>query len=134
VGRTIALIVVDTHAWVWWASRPSDLSKAAAAAIESATWIGVSAMSCWELAMLVERGRIELDRQLDLWVAQALARDRVEVVSVDPEIAISAALLPEPFPSDPADRLIYASAQTNGATLVTKDHRLRAFDPQRTLW
>jgi PIN domain nuclease of toxin-antitoxin system len=128
------LIVLDTHAWVWWAGRLPGLSRPAKGAIESAAWIGISAMSCWELAMLVQRRKIELDRGLDLWVAQALAHDRVEVVPVDSEIAMSAAVLPDDFPSDPADRVIYASARSNGATLVTKDRRLRNFDPRMTLW
>ena len=77
------MIVLDTHAWVWWTGRLPGLSRAAKAAIESAPWIGISAMSCWELAMLVQRRKIELDRGLDLWVAQALAHERVEIVPVD---------------------------------------------------
>jgi len=50
------------------------------------------------------------------------------------EVAVSAALLGEAFPGDPADRIIYATASVLGAPLVTRDAALRAFDPVRTRW
>jgi PIN domain nuclease of toxin-antitoxin system len=94
----------------------------------------VSAISCFELAGLVRRGRIRLDRSIDTWIRRALTVERVLPLPVTPDIAVAAAQLPETFPGDPADRLIYASAQANHAMLVTRDRIVREFDPRRTLW
>lgn len=130
------MIVLDTHAWLWWAASPDRLSPAAAAAIDAATGLGVSTLSCWEVAMLAERGRIALDRPAAQWVRAALGADeRMRPLPPDPEIAVRAAELGrDGFHGDPADRFIYATARANGATLVTRDEAVRSFDPERTLW
>jgi PIN domain nuclease of toxin-antitoxin system len=129
------LIVLDTHAWLWWLTAPERLSSAAAETIEQAPGIGVSTLSAWEIAMLVVRGRIALDRDARLWIGQALAGERVEPLAPGPDIAVAAALLDaRQFPGDPIDRLIYATSRSIGATLVTRDEAIRAFDPGSTLW
>lgn len=84
--------------------------------------------------MLVAGGRIRLDRELRHWIRNALAAERVSSIPLDAEIAISAALLPNDFPGDPADRIIYATARGLGVPLVTKDDRISAFDPPATIW
>ncbi len=85
--------------------------------------------------MLVSRGRISLDREVSLWVSQALAGPRIEPIPLSSEAAVAAGLLDaKSFPGDPADRLIYATARSLGATLVTRDEAIRAFDPAATLW
>lgn len=128
------MIVLDTHAWIWWRADRTRLSDAAARAIDGATRIGLSSISAWELGMLVRRRRITLDRDVAAWVRQALAHVRMEVLAPDAEIALAAALLGEAFPGDPADRLIYAAAQRAGAPLVTRDAHIRSFDPDGTIW
>lgn len=75
--------------------------------------------------MLHVRGRIQLDRPVADWLAQALARPGVSEVPVTVPIALAAATLPDDFPRDPAGRLIYATARAQGAALVTMDARLR---------
>ena len=94
----------------------------------------MSPMSCWEVASLVRRGRLGLTAPVGPWIAAALSRDRVELLPLSPATAIFAGSLAEPFPGDPADRLIYATALTQEAQLVTKDARIRDFDPDRTVW
>lgn len=87
--------------------------------------------------MLVAKGRIELDRDTAAWCRQALARPGVMAVPLDPPTAIAAAApgsAGSELPGDPADRMIYATARSLGATLITKDRRLRDFDPRGTLW
>jgi PIN domain nuclease of toxin-antitoxin system len=129
------VIVLDTHVWLWWVSDPKLLSDRARTTIEAAATIGVSAISCWEVAMLVLRGRIALDRELDLWIQQALALERIDCIPVDSRVAVAAAQLVESgFPADPADRMVYATAKGRGAPLVTKDAAIRGFDPQLTVW
>lgn len=129
------MIVLDTHAWLWWLAEPSKLSRAARQAIDEAETIGVSAISAWEIAMLVKRRRISLDRDVVAWVRQALAPARVAPRPLTPEIAVAAGLLDgDGFPGDPADRFIYATAQAHRARLVTRDEKLRAFDARVTVW
>jgi PIN domain nuclease of toxin-antitoxin system len=129
------VIVLDTHAWLWWTSEPERLSDAARAAIAETASIGISTISAWEVAMLTVRGRISLDRDVGLWVRQALAQERVEALAPSAETAIAAGLLDaKSFPGDPADRLIYATATAAEARLVTRDGAIRAFDPDITIW
>jgi PIN domain nuclease of toxin-antitoxin system len=129
------VIVLDTHAWLWWMSSPERLSDDAAASIADASAIGVSTLSVWEVAMLVSRGRISLDRDVGLWVKRALAEQRVKPLALGVEIALGAGLLDaRGFPGDPADRFIYATARAVDAPLVTRDARIRAFAPSTTLW
>jgi PIN domain nuclease of toxin-antitoxin system len=129
------VIVLDTHVWLWWMSSPERLSETAVDAIAGASTLGVCTLSAWELAMLVAKGRVSLDRDVGSWVRQALAQPRVEAVAPSAEIAVAAgALDAQGFPGDPADRMIYATARSLAATLITRDHALRTFDPALTLW
>jgi PIN domain nuclease of toxin-antitoxin system len=89
-------------------------------------------MSVFELTDLVDRHRIALDAPTRTWIRAALSQERIEALPLTPEIAIDAARLR--FASDPFDRVIYATARAEDAQLVTRDERLRAFDPARTLW
>lgn len=129
------MILLDTHAWLWWASAPERLSARARSAIDRADVVGVCAASAFELAYLVQRGRVALDRGVDRWVTDSLGQDRVESVPVGTDVAVRAGLLEvERFPGDPLDRLIYATAIERGARLVTADRRIGAYDPARTVW
>ena len=74
------MIVLDTHAWIWWRADPARLSAPGARAIAEADRIGVSSISVWELGMLVRRGRISLDRNVARWVRQALSDARIAVL------------------------------------------------------
>ena len=126
------MIVLDTHAWVWSVDAPHRLPTAARRAIERADRIGVSTMSVFEFVQLVQRRRITLEVPLRAWVRDALARDRVEPLPLTADIALDAAQLH--FEANPADRIIYATARAAHAQLVTRDERLRAFDPELTVW
>jgi PIN domain nuclease of toxin-antitoxin system len=128
------MVVLDTHAWLWWIADPGRLSASARRLIDRADRIGVCTISCWEVATLVRRGRIELDRDLDAWVIQALGIERVVPIDLTSATAVAAGALGEDFPGDPADRIIYATAKDRQARLVTRDRALRRFDPEITAW
>lgn len=117
------MIVLDTHAWIWWVSKPSNLSRAAKSRIQNESRIGVSAISCLEVAMLVHKGRITLDRATLEWLEAALAMPKVELFPLTPEVAVTATNLGKEFPGDPADRIITATALVESAVLVTKSSR-----------
>ena len=129
-----AVIILDTHAWIWWVSAPSKLGRGAQREINKAVRIGVPAICCFELATLALRGRISLDRPPLEWMQTALALPRVEVLTISPAVAVKAAELPMTFPGDPADRLIAATAILESALLVTKDAPIQDSGVVRTVW
>jgi PIN domain nuclease of toxin-antitoxin system len=128
------LIVLDTHAWLWWVSGDAALSRRAGREIRSAPRIGVSAISCLEVAVADARGRISLDRQALLWLQEALALPRVELIPLTPAVAVKASRLGRDFPGDPADRVIVATAQLESAVLVTRDKKIREYPGVDTIW
>ncbi len=68
------MIVLDTHIWIWWVHGDERLSRRQAEVIaaQENEEIGVSAISCWEVAKLAERGRLVLSLSIDDWLSQAL--------------------------------------------------------------
>ena len=131
------MIVLDTHALVWWVSGDLTLSKKAKTAIERERDGGaiiVSSISAWEIAMLVERQRLFLSMDVGSWLATAGQIEAVRFLPVDVEIAIKSAGLPGEFHKDPADRMIVATARKLAAPLVTKDEKIRAYAHVKTIW
>ena len=84
-----------------------------------------SAASFWEVAMLMEKKRIILDRPVYKWRTDAL-RSGIEEIPLDGELAIESVTLVD-LHSDPMDRFIVATAIKMRATLVTSDTRLLAW-------
>lgn len=132
------MIVLDTHALVWWVSAPKRIPARARrlldGAVDAGDPIGVSSISIWEVAMLVERGRLGLRVPVDAWIASVEAVPFLQFIPLDNRIAFRAAAL-EGFPHrDPADRIILATALGLGSLLVTADTRLHAFGAVKTVW
>lgn len=132
------MIVLDTHALVWWASGElADHSAAAAEAVEAERRAGeilVSSISAWELAMLVARGRVVLAMDTTPWLATVARIDTLRFVPVDNAIALASVALPGAFHKDPADRLIVATARQHAAPVVTADEKIRAYAHVRSIW
>ena len=128
------MIMLDTHTWLWWVSDQKRLSRNAKKAIDAATQIVIGAISCFEVATAVTKGRISLDRGPRDWLEAALALPRVEMVGLTPAICVTATRFGREFPGDPADRLIVATALLESATLVTKDARIRRYPAVETIW
>lgn len=130
-------VVLDTHAWLWWAGGDKRLSRRAASTIRRAQTRGdlwVSMISVWELAKKIEKGQLTLDRRLDDWLDLALMLDGLHVADLTRPILLESCALPQPFHGDPADQIIVATARTFTATLVTRDDRLHTYEHVRTLW
>jgi PIN domain nuclease of toxin-antitoxin system len=130
--------VLDTHAWVWWVADPGRLPPAVrrhiAGVLERGAPLHVSAISAWEVAMLVQRRRLELTMDVAAWVARCEAAPELAFVPVDNRIALRSVSLPD-FPhGDPADRIIVATALDLDAALVTGDRRLRGYAPVASVW
>jgi PIN domain nuclease of toxin-antitoxin system len=132
-----SVIVLDTHALVWWVTGDPALSTKAKAAINrelNGGEILVSAISAWEIAMLVEREKLVLSMDVGSWLATVQAIETVHLVPVDPEIAVKSVELPGEFHKDPADRMIVATARKFAGPLVTKDEKIRAYAHVKTIW
>lgn len=128
------MIVLDTHAWLWWTLADDRLSASVREAARTDE-IGICSISCQEIARLASRGRLALDRDPAAWIRRALAPEQMRMLPLDADTAIDAGLLDhDRFPGDPADRIIYATARRLRARLATADRRIRAFDPALTLW
>ncbi|WP_324670092.1 type II toxin-antitoxin system VapC family toxin [Geochorda subterranea] len=131
------MIVLDTHAWVWWVSSPDQLSPKAREAADQAVEAGalyISSISVWEVVLLVQRDRLRLTLGVEDWVAYCEALPFIRFVPVNNAIAMKSVRLPGSLHPDPADRIIIATALTIGAPLVTKDHRIRSYPHVETIW
>ena len=129
------MIILDTHIWVWWVHNPEQLSQAQRKCLtdHEADFIGVIAISCWEIAKLVEHRRLELPVPLEEWFDQALSYPGIQLVGLSPEIAIESTRLPGEFHRDPADQIIVATARIYGCTLLTADEKILNYSHVTTL-
>ena len=123
------MIILDTHVWVWWVHQDERLPMKAKSFIaqHEMRLIGVSAISCWEVAKLVERGRLRLPLPTDQWLHAALAYPGVRLLDLTPDIAADACSLRGPFHSDPADQIIVATARHYGSDPVTLDRQILSY-------
>lgn len=83
------MILLDTHIWVWWVHHDERLSARLKAFIErhEQADLGVSAISCWEVGKLVERGRLRLPLPTSDWLHAALAYPGIRLLELSPDIA-----------------------------------------------
>ncbi len=121
------MILLDTHVWVRWVDpQANPLSPEIIDCIETAGQLAISAVTCWEVAWLVQRGRLQLRLSLPDWLDQALQGSDVICIPVDRQVAICAASLPEHH-RDPADRFIIATAIKRQARLISLDGAFPAY-------
>lgn len=79
------MIILDTHTWIWWASESPSLSDTAAQAIEKADRLGVVVITCWEVAMLVAKNRLGLNKDIDEWIETALQLPKIKLLPITPK-------------------------------------------------
>lgn len=132
------MLVLDTHALLWWVSGDTArLSAKASEAIQAAQKGGeifISSMSTWELSMLVGKGRLSLSMEISEWLYQVSQIEAVRFMPVDNSIALGSVNLPGEFHPDPADRMIVATARKLGLPLVTADTKILNYPHVQTLW
>jgi PIN domain nuclease of toxin-antitoxin system len=131
------MILLDTHAWIWWVNGQPALSRRAHRIIRQAAGeagVYVSSISVWEVAQLVARGRLEVTMDVESWVAKSEAMPFLHFVPVDNAIAVKSVRLPEPLHNDPADRMIIATSTILGFPLITRDKRLLDYPHINTIW
>jgi PIN domain nuclease of toxin-antitoxin system len=129
------MIVLDTHTLLWLALEPERLSETAATTIDQDPERTINVISAQEIAYLVARGRVDLDRPPKAWLGEALNAFEVQPIPTTVQLALRAGSLdPEIFHGEPIDRLIYATAVEHDARLVSADRRMREADPARVVW
>jgi PIN domain nuclease of toxin-antitoxin system len=115
-------LLLDTHVWIWSMSKPEKLAPKVRRALEKpGQQLWLSPVSAWEVALLVEKGRMRIEGHLEAWLPKAVARFQEAPVSHDIAAAFADIRLPH---GDPADRLLLATARVLHLTLVTADERL----------
>jgi PIN domain nuclease of toxin-antitoxin system len=129
------VIVLDTHIWVWWVQDPSQFNPEYVKVLQEgeSQGLGVSVISCWEVAKLVEYNRLHLPEAVGAWLDQALAYPGIRLLDLTPRIAWESTQLPGQFHRDPADQIIVATARVHGAGLVTVDRKIRDYAHVTTL-
>lgn len=129
------MILLDTHIWMWWVDENPQLSQRYTQLIQAheQDGLGVSAISCWEVAKLVERGRLQFACSIEAWMEQAVAYPGIELLPLTPPIAIESTQLPGDFHRDPADQIIVATARIYDLSLRTADRLILDYPHVRTL-
>lgn len=132
------MIVLDTHALIWWVNGDDLLSDKAKKLIDKTIKnnkeIIISSISVWEIAMLTEQKRLLLSIDINKWINEVSAIKGVRFHPVDNEIAIKSALFPGELHKDPADRIIIATARLLAAPLITADKKIHAYKHVKTAW
>jgi PIN domain nuclease of toxin-antitoxin system len=103
------------------------------AALRQAAHKWIAAISCWELAKLVEKGRIGFSIPTLTWIQRSLQENTIQLVELTPEIAVESTQL-KGMHADPADQIIAATSRVTGMPLVTSDNRLRQLKGVETIW
>ena len=120
-------LLLDTHVLVWLMFGEAKLGRKAAKAINLAARgnrLLVSAITPWEIGVLVAKKRIDLHQDAMQWVRTAISLPGMKLLPLEPEIAVASTSLPFEMHADPADRILVATARHLGATLVTADRAL----------
>ena len=131
------MILLDTHAWIWWVSNPELLSETAQKELDTAVAeksVYISVISSWEVALLVSKGRLKLSLDVQDWIEKTEALPFVDFIPINNKIALKSVRLPEPLHADPADRIIIATALTMGLRLISKDKKILEYDQVTAVW
>lgn len=123
------MIMLDTHVWIWWVHDDTQLPENCRASIQAheGDGLGVSIISCWEVAKLVEYKRLTLPLPVAEWLDQALAYPGIQLLDLTPRIVVESTQLPGTFHRDPADQLIVATSRVYDCPLVTLDDKIRVY-------
>lgn len=127
-------LLLDTHVWIWLSMEDrKSLSARALKALQQASLKFISVISCWELAKLVEKGRIGFSIPTLAWIQRSLKEYDIRLVELTAEIAVESTML-KGMHADPVDQIIVATSRVSGMPLVTSDKRLRQVHGVETVW
>jgi PIN domain nuclease of toxin-antitoxin system len=119
------VIILDTHIWIWWIDKHELLTAKNRQLIEQYRneGLGISIISCWEIAKLVEKKRIKFDCSIEEWLDSAIAEPDIQLIDLTLPILIQSTQL-KGFHQDPADQIIVATAKVYDCPLLTQDTKI----------
>jgi PIN domain nuclease of toxin-antitoxin system len=130
------MIQLDTHILIWRELLPDKLSSSARRAIRDAVLrdeiVSISPITLWEIAILAQRRRILLNVSVQEFLATI--EEQYRVIPINAAIAVQATELKGPFPKDPMDRFVVATAIVEDLTLITADRNILASQACKLLW
>lgn len=128
------MIVLDTHIWIWWVNDSSRLTEQYKQWIQDyqPQGLGISIISCWEVAKLVEKNRLVLSIPVDEWLKTALAYPGIQLLDLTVPIVVQSTQL-SGFHNDPADQIIVATAKVYDRFLLTADSKILNYTGVKTL-
>ncbi|KPK30118.1 MAG: hypothetical protein AMK69_04400 [Nitrospira bacterium SG8_3] len=126
-------VLLDTHVWIWVSVEDKrSLSGKADRLLRQAKQKWISAISCWELAKLLEKKRISFSIPLVTWMRRSLNELSINIADLSPEIAVESTQLKD-FHNDPADQIIAATSRVLGMPLLTSDRRILDYTGVKTV-
>lgn len=129
--------VLDTHAWIWLNIDSEKLSPRVASLLadtDNYEELILSSISLLEFATLVEKKRLKINCDGEEWMESALSLEKLRVADITPAIAWKATILPGAFNTDPADRIIVATARVEKAAVISKDQAILNYAHVKAIW
>ena len=129
--------LLDTHTWIWWHMHPQKLSRKVKSIISNGDKYDemlLSAISPWEFSKLLEKERIGISCDPEIWLHEALDMNKLRLVPLYPMLAYRSTNLPQPFHNDPGDQIIVTTAREENATILTMDERILNYSYVKSLW
>jgi Uncharacterized protein conserved in bacteria len=122
------MIILDTHIWIWWVDDHPKLSPQNRNIIlaHQTSGLGISIISCWEIAKLVEKNRLTFESSIEEWLELALKYPGIQLLPLNLPIILESTRL-SGFHADPADQIIVATAKINGLSLITQDEKILTY-------
>lgn len=125
--------LLDTHVWIWLVANPNKLGVQSSQIFKEAqNLFFLSPVSTLEIAQLNYRGRLNFRFALNIWLQKAHEFSKAATQDITHEIALESYLLPEPFHSDPVDRILVATARLHEMILITADERILVYPNVKT--
>jgi len=128
------MIILDTHIWIWWIDESPRLTTKhqETIATHQADGLGLSIISAWEVAKLVEKNKLVLSCPVDEWLNTALAYPSIQVLPLTLSIIVQSTQLLG-FHNDPSDQIIVATAMIHQCPLLTVDEKILVYPNVQTL-
>jgi len=128
------VILLDTHALVWLASDPDQLSSAAQVAIRAhPASLHISVVSAWEISLLVKRGRLILPLSPDDFLSRAIAHHGLIELPLTRRVAQASVFLPD-IHNDPFDRILISECNARGLSLISRDTVIPRYPGFAVIW
>ncbi|WP_069791016.1 type II toxin-antitoxin system VapC family toxin (plasmid) [Cyanobacterium sp. IPPAS B-1200] len=128
------MIILDTHIWIWWITKHEKLTNKNLNLIEKYRYqgLGISMISCWEIAKLVEKNRLQFQCSVEEWLNSAMKYPDIKILDLTLPIILQSTKL-DGFHQDPADQIIVATAMVYDCPLITQDSKILKYPSVKIL-